>query len=118
MAASDEILKRLDEHMARSNEHMARGNEYMARGNEYMARGNELMEEIRREHQLNREAYRQGMELMAHLIERVDASSRRNERVTARMIAQIDENTETLRALRDSVLAFLNRLDEGGGATA
>ncbi len=104
MAEGDDILKRLDEHMARGNEHMARGNE--------------LMEEIRREHQLNREAYRQGMELMARLIERVDASSRRNERVTARMIAQIDENTETLRALRDSVLAFLNRLDEGGGATA
>jgi hypothetical protein len=110
MAGEQEILRRLDEHMARANEHMARGNELM----EEIREQHELN---RREHELNREAYRQGMELMARLIERVDASSRRSERVTARMVAQIEENTETLRALRDSVIAFLNRLDEGGGAT-
>jgi hypothetical protein len=91
--ASDEFLRRIDEHMARSNEHMARGNE--------------LMDEVRREHQLNRAAFAEMMRVTARLTEvldRIDQSQR--------------DLQDEVRAQTKAIFRLIDRFDAGGPGTA
>ena len=99
--ASDEYLKRIDEHMARGNEHMARGNG--------IARGNELMAEVRREHELNRAAYTEGMRVISRLTDVIDRVDRNQQALHAQILDHRDET----RAQTQAVLKLLDRF--GGG---
>ena len=98
--ASDEILKRIDEHIAQANQHMARGNE--------------LMDEIRREHQLNRAAFAENARVMAQLSQVLT----RFDRSLEALVARIEDQGDAIRANTKAVLRLLDRFGGGAGPAA
>lgn len=107
---------------------------------DHMRRGNELMSEVVREHQLNREAYAQSLELLAGVIdrnatafqglmgelgrfgdrvdrfgERIDSFGERVDSFGERIASfgeRVDSFGATLEIQREILLRFLDRLDE------
>ena len=79
-----------------------------------MARGNELMEEIKREHELNRLAFAENARVMARLSEVLD----RLDRSHARLVAQIDDQSDEIRAGTKAILKLLDRFGSGGPGPA
>jgi hypothetical protein len=98
VADDDQILLRLDRHVAR---------------------GNELMEEVREQHRLNEETYRQGMEFMAHLTERVlgaiDENIRAIREMREEMKAEGRENRAQIRAQTEAIFRMMDRFDGNSG---
>ena len=99
-----EFKRDIRDHMARGNEIMVRGNEIMARSDATMARSNEVMAE-------NRQAF----EDLGHTLRQINL---RNERVTNRMIAEIDDLIAESRAQRGALLALIDEMRGGGPAPA
>ena len=79
-----------------------------------MARGNELMAEVRREHELNRTAYAEGMRVISRLTDVIDRIDR-NQRA---LEVQIRDHRDETRAQTQAILRLLDRFGGGEAGTA
>ena len=86
----------------------------MASGNEHMARGNELMEEIRREHELNRAAFAENAMVMSRLSEVLE----RFDQTQLRMQATLDGLRAEVRAQTEAIFKLIDRFENGGTGPA
>ncbi len=92
----EEFLRRIDEHLARADEHMARGNEIMARSDQTMARSDETMAESSRIHSGLRGFIRE--------------MTVRQERMTDRLVRQIDIGSARIEAGMTSMNELMTEL--------